>query len=185
MTKFALILSLSLCACAGACAEVFRAHAFHGGHRWSHARHVHGWPARTSISFYSSDYGWGGPVPYAYGGYPIYPSTYIEPVGTSRAGAGLFWGGLLGAILGHNSGSLGHNAWRGAAYGAGVGYLLGAIGDSEAREHDGVRAVPQPRIPDESVAGEPAPAPTAPPSVRTRPPATNAMSAANALFGRE
>lgn len=46
-----------------------------------------------------------------------------------RAARGVFWGGMTGAVIGHNSGSLGHNAWRGAAYGAGAGLLLGSIAD--------------------------------------------------------
>src|SRR5471030_2752317 len=44
----------------------------------------------------------------------------------------VFGGPVLGAIIGNNSGSLGHNAWRGAAYGAAAGLLLdGALGRSD------------------------------------------------------
>lgn len=59
-------------------------------------------------------------------------------------GSGLWLGTLAGAIIGHNSGSLGHNAWRGAAYGAGAGYLLGAIAESDARRREAIveRAAP-------------------------------------------
>jgi len=49
------------------------------------------------------------------------------------AGNGLLLGAIAGAIIGNNSGSLGHDAWRGAAYGAGAGLLLGAIAESSAR----------------------------------------------------
>src|SRR5471030_1693024 len=48
----------------------------------------------------------------------------------------VFGGPVLGAIIGHNSGSLGHNAWRGAAYGAGAGYLLGSIAENNARHRE-------------------------------------------------
>ena len=36
---------------------------------------------------------------------------------------GAVLGGIAGAVIGNNSRSLGHNAWRGAAYGAGAGLL--------------------------------------------------------------
>lgn len=40
-------------------------------------------------------------------------------------------GGIAGAIIGNNSG--GHNLWRGAVIGAGAGYVLGQLGESERR----------------------------------------------------
>jgi hypothetical protein len=44
---------------------------------------------------------------------------------------GVVLGGIAGAIIGNNSGSLHHNAWQGAAIGAGAGLLFGsALGDS-------------------------------------------------------
>jgi hypothetical protein len=46
-----------------------------------------------------------------------------------RAAGGAFLGGIAGAVIGHNSGSLSHNGWQGAAIGAGVGAMLGAAGD--------------------------------------------------------
>lgn len=185
MTKLGLLLGLSLCALSVAHAEVFRSHAFHARHHRGHARHHHGWPARTSVSFYYSDYGWNAPVAYAYGGYPVYTSNYVERVNASRTGTGLFWGGLLGAIIGNNSGSLGHNAWRGAAYGAAAGYLLGAVGDGLAREREARTASAEPLsapVAPAAVESTPAPAPP-PPVVRARP--ATPMSAANALFGRD
>jgi len=47
-------------------------------------------------------------------------------------GRGLVLGGIAGAIIGNNSGDLGHNTWRGAAWGAGIGYVLGAIAETNA-----------------------------------------------------
>jgi hypothetical protein len=41
--------------------------------------------------------------------------------------SGVVLGGIAGAIIGHNSGSLNHNAWQGAAIGAGTGLLFGSI----------------------------------------------------------
>src|SRR5471030_3083387 len=51
-----------------------------------------------------------------------------------RAANGALLGGIAGAIIGHNSGSLSHNGWQGAAIGAGVGALLGAAADSRAAQ---------------------------------------------------
>jgi len=42
-------------------------------------------------------------------------------------------GGIAGAVIGHNSGSLGHNGWRGAAWGAGLGWVLGSVADANRR----------------------------------------------------
>jgi len=103
---------------------------------------------------------------------------YARP---SYATNGLWLGALTGAILGNNTGSLGHNAWRGAAWGAGLGWLLGTVADVNRS-----RAVSAP-----TVAAQPAPVTTAAPApqpapatVATPPVAATPMSAANALFGR-
>ena len=53
--------------------------------------------------------------------------------GGSYAGNGLVLGALAGGIIGHNSGSLRHNGWHGAAWGAGAGWLLGSIADANRR----------------------------------------------------
>lgn len=55
-----------------------------------------------------------------------------------RPGAvdGALIGGIAGAVIGHNSGSLHHNGWQGAAIGAGVGALLGAAADSHSAYYD-------------------------------------------------
>ncbi|MFT3783112.1 MAG: YMGG-like glycine zipper-containing protein [Nibricoccus sp.] len=69
--------------------------------------------------------------PYNYYSYYSRPVYYTRP---SYASSGLFWGGLTGAIIGNNS--HGHNAWRGAAWGAGAGLLVGAIADANVRERE-------------------------------------------------
>lgn len=53
--------------------------------------------------------------------------------GGSYAGNGLVLGALAGGIIGHNSGSLRHNGWNGALWGAGAGWLLGSIADANRR----------------------------------------------------
>jgi len=57
-----------------------------------------------------------------------------------RAANGALLGGIAGAVIGHNSGSLSHNGWQGAAIGAGVGALLGAAADRNGARYD--RGVP-------------------------------------------
>ncbi len=61
-----------------------------------------------------------------------------------RLGAldGAAWGAIAGAVIGHNSGSLGHNAWRGAAYGALAGAVIGDLADNH---HHSRTQVPYPR----------------------------------------
>ncbi|QYM79503.1 hypothetical protein K0B96_02485 [Horticoccus luteus] len=201
--KTLLTLSLALGLFASADAQAFRPHWGHAGHggahyhggAFHHGSH-RGW-ARPSFSFYYSDHGW-NPAPlysYRYASAPVYVSSdYVSPA-PSRAASGLFWGGLLGAIVGNNSGSLGHNAWRGAAYGAGAGLLLGALSDHAASEREAAAArtvsyVPTPSSPAPAIAAAnvedsaavrdqtPDPAPR----VRRRP--ASAMSSANSLFGR-
>jgi len=51
----------------------------------------------------------------------------------SAAADGFFLGGLAGGMIGHTSGSFRHNGWRGAAWGAGAGWLLGSIADANRR----------------------------------------------------
>ena len=62
-----------------------------------------------------------------------------------RPGAvnGAVLGGIAGAVIGNNSGDLRHNAWRGAAYGAGAGLILGSIAD-DAHERRVATQVPVP-----------------------------------------
>lgn len=100
----------------------------------------------------------------------------------SYATRGLVLGGIAGAVIGNNS--RGHNAWRGAAWGAGAGLLLGAIADESARRYDD-RVVVVP-----SYESTPAPQQT-----QTAPQTTTIinnyygntatpMSSANSMFGR-
>lgn len=195
--KTILILGLSLGIVASAQAQVYRSHFGHGrqdGRGRSGAVYRHGgyrgW-AQPSFSFYYSNYGW-DPLPvysYAYAGDPVYVAPTYATTPPSRAASGLFWGGLLGAIVGNNSGSLGHNAWRGAAYGAAAGYLLGAVGDHAARERETAvaRAVAYPPVYD--AAATAASAPSAPDRPLASPPTVrrpaSPMSSANSLFGRD
>lgn len=134
---------------------------------------------------YRGGYGHGGYYGAGYyGGVGYYGDGYYSG---SAASDGLFLGALAGGIIGHNSGSFRHNGWRGAAWGAGVGWLLGSIADANRRQVVMERPVyveqPQP------VAVQPAPAQAAaaPQQVtiinnyygNAAP-----MSQANGLFGR-
>lgn len=129
------------------------------------------------------------PTPVFHPGY--YRPVYHRPVVVTRpayvyrrpsyASTGLFWGGITGAIIGHNSHR--HNAWRGAAIGAGAGLVLGSILDSSAEREV---AYEQAYTPEPA----PAPAPTtaAPQNVTIinnyyNAPASS-MSSANSMFGR-
>ena len=58
---------------------------------------------------------------------------------------GALLGGMAGAVIGHNSGSLSHNGWQGAAIGAGAGALLGAVADNRAAHYN--TQVPMPGRP--------------------------------------
>src|SRR5512143_3071697 len=62
-----------------------------------------------------------------------------------RPGAvnGAVLGGVAGAIIGNNSGDLHHNAWRGAAFGAGAGLLLGSLA-ADAQDRRYATQVPVP-----------------------------------------
>jgi outer membrane lipoprotein SlyB len=68
---------------------------------------------------------------YSRPGYYYSDHSYRRP---SYAGSGLWLGGLTGAVIGNNSHW--HNSWRGAAWGAGAGLLIGAIADENARARD-------------------------------------------------
>ncbi len=114
-------------------------------------------------------------VPVGYYHEPI----YADEVGAGRssyATQGLLLGALTGAILGNNSGSLGHNAWRGAAYGAGAGLLLGALADHQAR--------PPAESATRTVVSAPPPAPAVTPAPAAPAAPATPMTSANALFGR-
>lgn len=94
-------------------------------------------------------------------------------------GDGLVLGAITGAIIGNNSGLFGHRGDRGAAWGAGIGYVIGAINERNARV---VRSAPPP------VRGFGSSAPAAPTQITIinnyyNVPAT-ALTPANRLFGR-
>lgn len=114
---------------------------------------------------------------------PVYgvdrgPLAWEQP---RTPGDGLVLGAIAGAVIGNNSGIFGHRGDRGAAWGAGIGYILGAIAQDNAR----VRAVPSPvRVIEVPAAA----APTPPQQITIinnyyNTPAT-AMTPANQLFGR-
>jgi hypothetical protein len=122
----------------------------------------------------------GGDVRYGRG--PVYgvdygPLLWDRP---ANRGDGLVLGAITGAIIGNNSGLFGHRGDRGAAWGAGIGYILGAINEQNAR----VVRPPPARVVEVPVA----PAASAPQQITIinnyyNVPAT-AMTPANQLFGR-
>ncbi len=63
-------------------------------------------------------------------------STAQAQVFGPRAANGALLGGIAGAVISHNSGSLSHNGWQGAAIGAGIGALIGASADHNAGRYD-------------------------------------------------
>lgn len=118
-------------------------------------------------------------------GYPYYDMGYYGS--GSGAANGLLLGALAGGIIGHNSGDFRHNGWRGAAWGAGVGWLLGSIVDANRRV---VGYQPAP-----TVMAQPAavvPVQQAQPAAQPQPVtiinnyynSSTPMSSANGLFGR-
>lgn len=144
----------------------------------------------------SYGYGYGGPVyssPMIYrhppgrrvvyrGGYGGYYGGY-----GSAAHDGLWLGALAGGIIGHNSGDFRHNGWRGAAWGAGVGWLLGSIADANAYyypSYDYPRAVVVREAPVVQAQSQPAAAPQQVTIINNYYGNATPMSSANALFGR-
>jgi hypothetical protein len=124
----------------------------------------------------------GGDVRYGRG--PAYgvdsgPLVWDRP---ANRGDGVVLGAITGAIVGNNSGLFGHRGDRGAAWGAGIGYILGAINEQNARA---VRRVPAPTRVFEVPSAPAAPAPQQITIINNyyNVPAT-AMTPANQLFGR-
>lgn len=166
-----------------------RGHDFghrHFGHRHHFPRHYgYGFGVYSPRVYHVPSYGY-----YAgYGdAYPYYGDHgyYARP---SSATSGLLLGALAGGIIGHNSGEFRHNGWRGAAWGAGAGWLLGTILDANRRP---VAYATPPAV------VQPAPVIQAPPQVQAAPQAqpqqitiinnyynsSSPMGAANGLFGR-
>lgn len=102
----------------------------------------------------------------------------------SYAGRGAFWGGLTGAIIGHNHGRRG---WEGAGYGAAGGYILGTLADARARQRaaEAEAAAAWARTAERAIAA-PAPAPTTITinNYYAAPAPASPMAAANRAFGR-
>ncbi len=133
---------------------------------------------------------WGYGVSYRYypgysDAYPYYDSSYGYRSG-SAASSGLLLGALAGSIIGHNSGDFRHNGWRGAAWGAGAGWLLGSVIDANRRPvvYQDSPVVVQPAV---------QAAPAQPAAAQPQQPITiinnyyntpSPMSGANGLFGR-
>jgi hypothetical protein len=138
------------------------------GHGYGHGWRNHGY---GYASFYYPGYS-----DVAYDPYYDNAGVYTR----SAAADGLFWGGLAGAVIGRNSGSLGHDAWRGAAWGAGLGWLLGTVADMR-RTTVVERPVAQPVV---VPAAAPAPAAAPVTIINNYYAAPTSMSSANGLFGR-
>jgi uncharacterized protein YcfJ len=96
---------------------------------------------------------------------------------------GTFLGGIAGAIIGHNSGDLRHNGWRGAALGATAGYVLGSIAEQNARTREAVAlAESQSSANVALTTASAAPQPVT--AINPYPARPSPMAAANDLFGR-
>ena len=128
---------------------------------------------------------------YGYRGYYGYsrPAYYYSDYGYGRpsyASSGLLLGGLTGAIIGNNS--HGHNAWRGAAWGAGAGLLIGAIADQNARDYEERTAVIEDAQAAAAVQNAATTTPSTPQNVTIinnyNSGSTTPMSSANGMFGR-
>ncbi len=169
--KTFLLSGLALLAATTARAELFRP-AFRGHGDYGRAVVHMGAPYRYG------DWRFG----YRVGFYETFPSYgYYDSYsgGSSYAADGLLLGTIAGAIIGNNSGEFRHNGWRGAAWGAGLGWLLGSIADANrarvayAQSATVVATPAVQAVPMQTVAQPPAVAAPATP-----------MSGANALFGR-
>lgn len=87
------------------------------------------WPRSYGRAYYAPSFGYYDGYGY---GYPYYNDYGYYGTGSAAAN-GLLLGALAGGIIGHNSGDFHHNGWRGAAWGAGAGLLLGSIADAYHR----------------------------------------------------
>jgi hypothetical protein len=127
------------------------------------------------------------PRAYGYPAYhqPYYPGyRYYDYYGRpDYRGPGVFFGGVAGAIIGNNSRGFHHDAWRGAAWGAGIGYLLGSVAESNARYYERVNeSLPVYVQPTVTTPAAPAQNITIINNYYSTP--ATPMSAANDLFGR-
>ena len=146
------------------------------------------------------DYGYDAQV-YGSGGY-IYRDGPRRPAGYGLSGTGygygsaasdgLFLGALAGGVIGHNSRGFHHNGWRGAAWGAGVGWLLGSVANASygyggyGFDYGDSRPVVVREAP--VVQAQPQPAPAAQPQqvtiINNYYGNASPMTSANAMFGR-
>jgi hypothetical protein len=174
--------------------DLHRHGGHHGGHWGSHHRHT---VVRIGLGhgYYGSPWGygrgWGFYSPYRHvPGYSYYPGygdaypyygTYGYGNG-SYATNGLLLGALAGGIIGHNSGDFRHNGWRGAAWGAGLGWLLGTVADSNRRAavYHSAPIISQPV----AVQAQPAAQPQQVTIINNYYNSATPMSGANSLFGR-
>ncbi len=203
--KLLLSLGLTLAAMTSAQAQVFRPH-MNGGHSAQPAPTAHvgaghdrGYSHRpyfVAVPYRSYGYSryYSSPVYGYYDGYSPYDYPYYGTTGYggyygggNAASNGLVLGALAGGIIGNNSGEFRHSGWRGAAWGAGLGWLLGTVVDANRRtasySYPSAPAVVQP-------AAAAAPVQVAAPAQQ---PVTiinnyygtaSPMSGANSLFGR-
>jgi hypothetical protein len=141
-----------------------RGYGYYSDYGYSHT-------PRYSVSIGYGGYGYGS---YGYGGY-----AYGYP---DYRGTGLLLGGITGAIIGNNSRGFHHNAWRGAAWGAGLGYLFGAIAEDNARYREVIVERPAAYVPQAPATQTPAQNITIINNYYNTP--ATPMSSANGLFGR-
>lgn len=209
--KIALSVALGLLALAPAQAQVFGPRVSVGVGYSRGGWHHDGGHARVHVG-YRGGYGgyylgpsyvrvWPG-YSYGYGYYPGYDTAYYPyssysygtTYGSSGAANGLLLGALAGGIIGNNSGEFRHNGLRGAAWGAGVGWLLGTIADANRRVvyQAPVQAQPQvvyaqpaqPAAVTNAAAGTASGAPPQQVTIINNYYGTSAMSQANGMFGR-
>jgi hypothetical protein len=185
--KTLLLSGLALLAVSTARAELFRSGVRdrgHGGH--PSVRVSFGMPYRSGFG----DYGYRGYAGYV--GYYDYGLNYCSTLSNyggytgagSYAADGLWLGALAGAIIGHNSGDLRHNGWRGAAWGAGIGWLLGSVADANRTPVTYAQPAIYAQPVGISVPAAVAPAPSFAGFIPPVAMAVTPMTAANGLFGR-
>jgi hypothetical protein len=105
-----------------------------GGYAWGHSYGYSGYRSPWFGYYPGYDLRY---YPYAnlgyYGGYYGSGYGYSSPgyySSSSGVATGLTLGALAGGIIGNNSGAFHHSGWSGAAWGAGLGMILGAVADA-------------------------------------------------------
>jgi hypothetical protein len=163
-----------------------------GGHWHSHGHSHHSyWPRVVSYPYgYYRGYDYGYVPAYSYYsgygyGYPYYGSYGYYGSGSAAAN-GVVIGALAGGIIGHNSGDFRHNGWRGAAWGAGLGWLLGSVVDANRRAvvYESTPTVVQPAQATYVPPAQPAQAQPQQVTIINNYYGGSAMSGVNGLFGR-